>query len=140
MAERSGRQPKGVRGPAGRPGEQRPAQRTSRPRASIPVPPAGSSRPGIRGRLERTSLPILIAMRRVPTWLVVVLMALFLFAGLVIPIPWLSALMLLLVAVFLGWLLLLSWPVLGSGSRLLRLFVVGALLVVAFLRVTGGWA
>jgi hypothetical protein len=86
------------------------------------------------------SLPILVALRRVPTWLVVVLMALFLFAGLVIPIPWLSAIMLLLVAVFLGWLLLLSWPVLGPGSRLLRLFVVGALLVVAFLRATGGWA
>jgi hypothetical protein len=76
----------------------------------------------------------------VPTWLIVVLMALFLFAGLVIPITWLSAVMLLLVAVFLGWLLLLSWPVLGPGSRLLRLFVVGALLVVAILRATGGWA
>ncbi len=101
MADNSGRQPKGVRGPGGRPGEQRPtgAQRPSRPKASIPVSPATGTGQGVRGRLERFSLPLLVALRRVPTWLVVVLMALFLFAGLVIPIVWLSAIMLLLVAV-----------------------------------------
>ncbi len=139
MAE-SGKQPKGVRGPGGPP----PAPSGTRGKAS---PPPSTSRSGngrarstgARASLERASYPLLLRLRQIPRWLMVVLPGVLLFAGLVMPasLAWLGGLLLALVGVFLGWLLLLSWPVLGASSKLLRLIVIVAVFGIAFLKAMG---
>ena len=121
--------PDGVRGPGGPPRE--PAKRPAARRAA----PPGSARVG----LERRSYPALVALTRVPRWLIVVLMAVCLFLGLIQTgdLAWLGAILLGIVAVFLGWLLALSWPVLGPGSRLIRLVTVLAVLGIAVMKALG---
>ena len=137
----SGKQPKGVRGPGGPPPP--PAQG----RGSKPAPKAGAPRSGApdgrasgpRAGLERASYPLLLQLRAIPRWIMVVLPGVLLFAGLVMPVSfaWLGALLLALVGVFLGWLLLLSWPVLSLSSRLLRLIVIVAVFGIAFFKAMG---
>lgn len=132
----SGKQPKGVRGPGGPPP---PASGTP---AKGGAPRSGPGRPpatGARASLERASYPILLRLRAIPRWIMVVLPGVLLFAGLVMPasLAWLGGLLLALVGVFLGWLLLLSWPVLGQSSRLLRLIVIVAVFGIAFLKAMG---
>jgi hypothetical protein len=75
----------------------------------------------------------------VPRWLVVIALALALFFGLIQSgsLSWLGGLLLLLVALFLGWLLALAWPVLGGGSKLLRVVVVTAVVGIAILKFVG---
>lgn len=135
MAE-SGKQPKGVRGPGGPP-QPAPASRAKggAPRSG----PARTPATGRRASLERASYPILLQLRAIPRWIMVVLPGVLLFAGLVMPasLAWLGGLLLALVGVFLGWLLLLSWPVLGQSSRLLRLIVIVAVFGIAFLKAMG---
>jgi hypothetical protein len=46
----------------------------------------------------------------------------------------LSAAVLLVLAAFLGWLMVLSWPALDPPARLLRALVAAALVVVALRR------
>jgi len=89
--------------------------------------------------LERFSYPILLTMQRVPRWLVVILMATCLFLGLIQSggLSWLGGILLLLVAVFLGWLVVLSWPVISPGSRILRVVVVAAIVGIAILKFIG---
>ena len=74
-----------------------------------------------------------------PRWLLVVVPAILLFAGLVMPVglAWLGGILLLLVAVFLGWLLVLSWPALTQGSRTVRVITVAAVVGVAGLKFLG---
>ena len=120
----------GVRGPSGPP-----------PRGSAPAPKAksaSSSGPGRQG-LERKSFPILVRLHRVPRWLLVIFTALALFLGLIQTgdLAWLGSVLLLLVACFLGWLLVLSWPVIGFVSRLLRLVVVIAVVGIAIYKFMG---
>lgn len=112
--------PRGVRGPGG--------------------PPKRPSSSG-RAALERRSYPVLVSLTRVPRWLLVVLMAVCMVTGLMLSdgLAWLGALLLLVVAFFLGWLLALSWPVIGPGSRALRLLTVVALAGIAVLKATSGF-
>lgn len=114
---------------------------------------AGKQRPGVRGpggpsndpkpknstrsELERRSFPLVAFFTRVPKWLLIVTMAGLLFAGFVIPIPWIGALLLLLVVAFLVWLVALSWPVLNTSSKLLRVIVIVALLGIVYFRLIG---
>ncbi|MSO27249.1 MAG: hypothetical protein EXQ60_04190 [Candidatus Nanopelagicales bacterium] len=120
----------GVRGPSGPP-----------PRGSQPAPKAKSPKGAGSGRrvMERKSYPILVMLHRVPRWLLVILTALALFLGLIQTgdLAWLGGILLLLVAAFLGWLLVLSWPVLGFVARLLRLVVVIAVVGIAIYKFMG---
>ncbi|MEI7629842.1 MAG: DUF6703 family protein [Actinomycetes bacterium] len=120
----------GVRGPSGPP-----------PRGSTPAPKVKNSSGSSSGRsgLERKSFPILVMLHRVPRWLLVILTALALFLGLIQTgdLAWLGGILLLLVAFFLGWLLVLSWPVLGFASRLLRLLVVIAIVGISIYKFLG---
>ena len=131
----------GVRGPGGPPDQVRGVR--AAPSRAPRGPGAGGAPPRERSprrqRFEAASAPILVMFTRMPKWLVVVGMALLLFAGLVMPAPlgWLGAIFLVIVAVFLGWLLALSWPVIGFSARWLRVFVVAALLGIAALKVMG---
>jgi hypothetical protein len=76
-----------------------------------------------------------------PRWLLVVGLGSSLLLGLVLTdaFAWLGAIFLLIVATFLGWLLGLSWPLLSSGRRFLRILVVGALVGMAILKFGGSF-
>lgn len=132
MADKDRKQPKGVRGPSGPP----PAPSRGQKPASTGRPAGSSSG---RESLERFSYPLLVRMRQIPRWIMVILPAVLLFAGLVMPnnLAWLGGLLLALVGVFLAWLLLLSWPILSMNSRLLRLIVIIAVFGIAFIKAAG---
>ena len=82
----------------------------------------------MRGALERASLPVLARLTSLPRWLVGLVPGVLLLGGLLAPPPW-GTIMLGLVALFLAWLLVLSWPRLEGRSKVIRTFVV--LLLVA---------
>jgi len=113
----------------------------AKPPRDLPPGVRGPSGPGGSGRkaVERRSLPILVALNRTPRWFVVVLMASLLFLGLIQSgdLAWLGGVFLLIVTAFLGWLLLLAWPVLSSQARLMRTVVVLALLGITVLKFLG---
>lgn len=116
----------GVRGPGG------------------PPPPGGTPKPGRpasgdAGALQRASLPALRVLTRIPRWLLVVGMALMLFFGLIQTgsLAWLGALLLGIVTLFFVWLLVLSWPAVPTSGRVLRGFIVAALVVATVLKAMG---
>lgn len=78
-------------------------------------------------------------MHRMPRWLMVVVPGILLFLGLVLTgsFAWLGGLLLLILAVFLGWLTALSWPAITPASRMLRLLVVVAVAGIAILKLLG---
>ncbi len=84
----------------------------------------------------RHSAGPLVVLHRLPTVLVPILMGVLLVAGLVLPWP-AAGLLLLVVAVFLGWLLALSWPIISWPGRITRGLAVLALVVMTVLRLTG---
>jgi hypothetical protein len=89
-----------------------------------------------RRELERRSAPALLAIHRLHRLVVPVVLASFLVIGLWL--PWRIAAVLVLVdAAFLAWLLALSWPLLGTGGKVLRGATVVALLLAAGLRMAG---
>ena len=114
---------------APRPGHRNPA---GKPAAAAPAPPTSPA----RRWLVRHSAGPLIILHRLPTLLVAVTLAVVLVAGLALPWAW-AGLLLLVLAVFLGWLLALSWPILTWPARLIRGLAVLALLVMCVLRLAG---
>ena len=147
MAKQDNDQPTGVRGPGGPPpipakGSAKPSPRGgSSTKASKPSGPARLSNPSssARSALETRSYPLLVTLQRVPRWVMVVLPAALLFFGLVQTggLAWLGGILLLLVAVFLSWLLVLSWPALTVASRTVRLITVVAVVGIAVLKFMG---
>ena len=147
MAKQDNDQPTGVRGPGGPPpipakGSPKPAPRSgSSAKAAKPSGPARLSNPSspARSALETRSYPLLVTLQRVPRWVMVVLPAALLFLGLIQTggLAWLGGILLLLVAVFLGWLLVLSWPALTVGSRTVRLITVVAVIGIAVFKFMG---
>lgn len=106
----------------------------------------GTQKPGGKARkdLEKASLPVLQRLTAVPKWLLVVAMASALFAGLVMPpqLPVTRAIggiLLLIVALFLGWLLALAWPVLGTGSRFIRSVIIVVVVLIAIMKFSGNF-
>jgi hypothetical protein len=63
-------------------------------------------------------------------------LAVVLVAGLALPWAW-AGVLLLVLAVFLGWLLALSWPILNWSGRIIRGLAVLSLLVMGVLRLLG---
>ncbi len=92
--------------------------------------------PGGRKQFEDLSRGPLQALNRVPRPLVVIGMAAFLVAGLMLPGA-IGSVFLVVLGLFLLWLIALSWPVLPTGSKVLRLVVVGLVFGAAVLRATG---
>lgn len=126
--------PKSKRHPARRP-QQRAPKRPHPPRvtsASAAAPPQGD----FRRRLERASAPVLLSIHRLHRLVIPVLLAVFLVLGLWL--PWrIAAVLVLFDALFLAWLLALSWPLLSVRGRVLRLATVAALVLAAVLRMAG---
>ncbi|NQU37648.1 MAG: hypothetical protein HQ526_08670 [Actinobacteria bacterium] len=89
-----------------------------------------------RLKLERFSVRPLHFLKRLPRLVLPVLLGLLLLGGLLLPSQ-LAGLLLLVVAVFLGWLLALSWPALIGSARAVRLFVVVIVTFAAFWRLFG---
>ena len=111
--------------------DQRPAGR--HPPQRRPVDSGGTRRRGVRAALERSSAPILLRMSALPGWLVPVLLLAIAVIGLVVGGP-VGFALLLVIALFLGWLAALSWPVLPPRTRLLRVLVPLAVLAAAILQ------
>ncbi len=128
---KKGQLPPGVKGP-------NPAGHPQQPRQPNPSP-SSSRGDSSRGNLERASIPILSRLLAIPRWLLVVLIAACLLLGLTLtgPLAILGSLFLLIVGTFLGWLLLLAWPVLSPGRRMIRLVVVLAVVGLAVLKALG---
>ena len=129
--------PDGVRGPQG-------PSRQSASAASKTTGARPQQRPTVRSSpndslLVRYSRRPLIWLHGAPRWLIVVVMALALVAGLILSGPYtvLGGALLLLVALLLVWLLALAWPVLNTSSRLVRLFAVVSLAGVGILKILG---
>ena len=131
-----------------RPSSRKPSRRRAVRRTDAPPRPAGSDRSGTRrpippaqtrrttrGRFEALSARPLVVMSRLPRWLVPVVLAILLVAGLAISGP-LGAVLLVVLGLFLGWLVFVSWPVLPATTRIIRLVVVVGILGVAVLQVT----
>jgi hypothetical protein len=109
---------------------------TRRPRRGKTRPlPRGTSlyTPGAsdaRRTLEQSSARPLVLLHQLPVWVVPLLLAALLIAGLAVP-GWIGAVALVLVAAFLGWLAAVSWARLTPSGRLLRVAAIAGLLVVA---------
>ena len=125
--------PQSKRHPARRPQPRNPKSGHRNP--ARPAQPVAKTAPW-RRKLEKFSAGPLILLHRMPTLLVPAVLAVLLVGGLAL--PWQAAGILLLIpAVFLGWLLLLSWPITSVGGRLLRVIAVLALLGATVLKLTG---
>lgn len=90
----------------------------------------------IRKRLETASAPLLVRLHTMPRFLVPLLLVSSLLLGFMTT-GIVSYVALLFVALFVSWLLFLSWPLLEPGARLLRSAVVVMLLGVILSRVIG---
>lgn len=124
----------GVRGPQFQSGGNQPVVPPG------PKAPKYSANPR-RAAFERKSFPVLARVTAAPRWLLVVGLGSSLLLGLVLTDSWavVGAIFLLIVAAFLGWLLALSWPLLSSGRRFMRILVVGALVGLAILKLGGSF-
>ena len=111
-------------GQKGRPqrGKTRPLPRGT----SLYTPGASNA----RRTLEQSSARPLVVLHQLPVWVVPLLLAALLIAGLAVP-GWIGAVALVLVAAFLGWLAAVSWPRLTPRGRLLRVAAIAGVLVIA---------
>lgn len=84
----------------------------------------------LRRKIEILSTPALLKINDLPRSTVPLAILAFLLVGLFVP-GIVGGFFILMVGLFVGWLLYLSWPLLGASSRLLRLGVVALILVAA---------
>jgi hypothetical protein len=116
-----------------------PAVRTRAPgltAARRPTPALPDKPSGIGASLGRASTAVLLWLSRAPRWLVGLVAAAVLLGGLIAPLPW-GPLLLSLVAVFLGWLLILAWPALDPGGKAIRAAALALVIVAAVGRALG---
>ena len=123
-------------------------KRVHRPEGSRPVPPpqakraasrtapSGGSGASLRERFEDASRPVLMRMQALPGFLIPVALGTLLFFGLTLSATW-SGILLIVIALFLVWLTAVSWPRITTGSRILRLVVDVAVLVLGVLKLMG---
>jgi hypothetical protein len=114
--------------------------RPSRPRQRIrPLPPGQNlftpDASAARAAAERRSAKPLLYLHQLPSWVLPILMAGLLVAGLAVRGP-VGAVALFALAAVLGWLASVSWPRLSGGGRLGRLAAVGLVLALAALQAT----
>ena len=91
--------------------------------------------PGFRGKVERRSAPALVWLSARPKFLLPLLIVVLLIGGLAAPTP-VGAPLLVLLLGLVAWLSYLSWPVLDSTPRLIRVALVGLLLAALAGKVT----
>lgn len=130
--------PQSKRHPARRPQQRTPKSGHRNPtgRSSSPSRPAAPPASPARQWLVRHSAGPLVILHRIPTIVLAIALGVTLVAGLAIPSPW-AGILLLVLGVFLGWLLALSWPIVNWAGRTIRALAVLALLVMGVLRLMG---
>lgn len=115
--------------------------RARAPASQRPLPAGGSfGTPGaspLRHAVERGSATLLVFLHRLPRWVPLMLMLGLLTAALLLQ-GVLGAVFLVLLAVMLGWLAFISWPMLGAGDRGFRVASVLVVLAGAGYFATGG--
>jgi len=84
----------------------------------------------LRRTIERRSAPILLALRRLPRWAPFLLVLALVLGGMFAPPP-VGATLLAAVALLVGWLSYLAWPVLPPAERIIRVAVPVLVLVAA---------
>ena len=114
-----------------RPGGSRPAGR-----ADAPLPQAPPST-GLRAEVERVSSPLLRWLTGLPRFVVPIATVLLLAVGVLAPVP-VGVAALVVVLLWMAWLAYLSWPVVTTGARVLRLATVGLLAVAIVVRLAPG--
>lgn len=75
-------------------------------------------------------------LHRMPRWLIPVIMAVLMLLGLFIEAAW-AGIFIIAIAVFLAWLLALSWPVILPSSRAFRVIVIAVVAVVGVMKLMG---
>lgn len=85
-------------------------------------------------RLERASIPLLLALHRLPRWLFFLIVGGLLLAGLFLENA-VGGVILLVLAVLLAWLGAVGWSHLTAPGRLLRLLTVGLLVFAGMSRI-----
>jgi hypothetical protein len=90
-----------------------------------------------RRALERASAPLLVRLSTMPAWLVPLIMAVLAVVGLIVG-GVVGFVALTLIAAFLAWLALLSWPVLRPRQRLLRSLAVAIVIAAAVVTLAVG--
>lgn len=110
-----------------------------KPTASPATSPAKSSAPKVNksSALQRFSAPILLRLHGMPRWLFPIFTALLLVGGLLINNTIIATALLGALTLILLWLVALSWPILATVARIMRLLVLGALLYVTISRARG---
>ena len=96
----------------------------------MPATPGPPDR--LRTQVERVSRPALIRLQRVPKLLVPLGTVALVLVGVLAPLP-VGLTALTVVWLFVAWIAYLSWPVVGTGGRVLRVFM---LLLLAGLAAT----
>ncbi len=87
----------------------------------------------LRSRIEHASYPAMERVNALPRAVTLAALVAVLAVGVLAPAPW-SGVAFLAVAVFVGWLLFLTWPRLTLPERLMRLAVLALTLSVALVR------
>lgn len=82
---------------------------------------------------ERASAPWLLRLHSAPRWLVAAVLAAILVAGLLLD-GLVGAGLLMIIALFLGWLAALGWRRLSGSARILRVLTVGMVVAAALAR------
>jgi len=93
----------------------------NKPKKSIPAVPV-VTHSALRKRITDLSAPFLLRIHGLPKFLVPGLIAVLMLLGLFLPTPY-SGFALTVVSAFNGLLMYLSWPLLDSKSRIIRLLV-----------------
>lgn len=91
----------------------------------------------LRSRIEHASVPWVERMHRIPQPLALVLLVVVLAAGVLAPRPW-GGIAFLLVGLFIGWLLFLTWERLKLPERLMRIAVLVLVLAVMIVKLVPG--
>lgn len=87
----------------------------------------------LRHAVERHSAVPLVWLHNAPRWILPVVMALVFIGGLLLT-GVIGAVLLGVLALFIGWLGFLAWPTLNSGARAMRVLVVAILLALGVLQ------
>jgi hypothetical protein len=89
-----------------------------------------STTTGLRGAVERASLPLLTRLSRLPRVVPFLSMLVLLLVGAFFGGP-VGSVLVGLAVLFLAWLLYLAWPQLSASERLMRLAVIALVVAVA---------
>lgn len=91
----------------------------------------------LRQRITKVSYPIVAKLHAMPKLTLPAITLVLALVGVFAPVPAAVA-ALVLMALLLAWLGFLSWPVVGTGQRLLRVFSILVILLFAVSRIATG--